>query len=172
MFSALIFATVHGRNSPREKSVFGWRARRSPGNSRVYLPTKPARKTKKQRLALATRMKGQSLAAKFPQDDAREKSRGEHTRYALADRRGTWGPKVPQVGRQVGVGREAGPSPLLVLTGPTAPRRATVYGEPGGIQAFSSTSLSLEKGGGASMLDTRRSSRGPGPRQSSLLYRW
>jgi len=28
---------------------------------------------------------------------------------------------VPQVGRQVGVGREAGPSPLLVLTGPTAP---------------------------------------------------
>jgi hypothetical protein len=76
---------------------------------------------------------------------------------------------VPQVRRQVGVGREGtGPSPPLVSTGPTAPGepQARFIANERGIQC---SLLHLRVKGGGGFAESDDAPRGPGPAEVSYF---
>lgn len=116
-----------------------------------------------------SRHRRKSVITEFSQDDARENRRRGHASRSRTD--AALSPKVPQVRRQVGAGREGAAGLLLSLsqpTGPTAPGEQGLW-RTGGIRVLSST---YPREGWRRLCWPRWSSRGPGPIGSSLLYRW
>lgn len=98
------------------------------------------RKTKKQRLVLLIRIKRRNLAAKFSQDNAREKSRGEDTLRARGPTRHLR-PEGASGGTPGGCRERSGAfsSPCLDQRHRTWQATGKFCREPSGIQAFSST---------------------------------